>query len=170
VQDHEVTAKKLESLSAAFEEYETELEYLRSNKREMQGTITRLEEEVADVKTDAYRRSHGMECELEASQEKTNEAWARVRELEGSVQALQHKLDLAEQQDDEKTELEDLKSELSSMKKKLAERDEQLEDSRKGIAEAKKMIFRLMNTVQDVRKKSVVMNPIESVFTDDSSI
>lgn len=170
VQDHEGTTKKLEALSAAFEQNETELEYLRSNKREMQGTIMRLEEEVADVKTDSYKRSHSMVGELEASQEKANEAWARVSELEGSIQALQHKLDVAEQQDDDKTELEDLKSELSSMKKKLAERDEQLEDSRKGIAEAKKMIFRLMNTVQEVRKKSVAMHPIESVSTDDSSI
>lgn len=130
----------------------------------------KLEEEVVDVKTDAYKRSHSIEGELEASQEEAKNAWARISELEESVQALQHKLDEAEQQDDDETQLEELISELSSTKTKLAERDEQLEDSRKGIAEAKKMIFRLMNTLQDVRRKSMESSPIESVTTDESSI
>jgi chromosome segregation ATPase len=170
MQDQEINAKQLEALSATFEQLETELEYLRSNKREMQGTIMKLEEEVVDVKTDAYKRSHSIEGELEASQEEAKNAWARISELEESVQALQHKLDEAEQQDDDETQLEELISELSSTKTKLAERDEQLEDSRKGIAEAKKMIFRLMNTLQDVRRKSMESSPIESVTTDESSI
>lgn len=170
VQDQEITAKKLEALSATFEQYEAELEYLRSNRREMQGTITRLEEEVNDVKTEAYKRSHSMECELESSQEGAKSAWARVRELEESLEKLHHKLELAEQQGDDKFEREEMKSELSSLREKLAERDEQLDDSRKGIAEAKKMIFRLMNTVQEVRRKSTENNPIESVSTDESSI
>ena len=170
VQDNEITAKKLEALSATFEQYETELEFLRSNKREMQGTISKLEEEVTDVKTEAYQRSHNIEGELEASQEEARNAWARVSELEESIQALQHNLEVAKQQNDDKTQVEDLKMELISTEKKLAERDEQLEDSRKGIAEAKKMIFRLMNTLQDVRRKSLGSSPIESVTTDESSV
>ncbi len=170
VQDNEITNKKLEALSATFEQYETELEYLRSNKREMQGTIAKLEEEVTDVKTEAYQRSHNIEGELEASQEEARNAWARVSELEESIQALQHNLEVAEQQNDDKTQVEDLKLELLSTEKKLTERDEQLEDSRKGIAEAKKMIFRLMNTLHDVRRKSILSSHIESVTTDESSV
>ncbi len=80
-------------------------------------------------------------------------AWTRVRELEGCITTLQDKLSMVEQQPDNSLRIEELNSELASVKELLQEKDEQLTESRKGIAEAQKMIFRLMNTVQEMRRK-----------------
>ena len=47
----------------------------------------------------------------------------------------------------------ELKKEVETLKSKLKERDEQLVNAKNSIAEAQKMIFRLMGTVQELRKK-----------------
>lgn len=88
------------------------------------------------------------ESDLKRYQEEASAAWDRVRELEESMKYMRRD----ESTFDDK-ETSELRSELASVKDKLAERDAQLVDSRKGIAEAQKMIFRLMNTVKELRKK-----------------
>ena len=88
------------------------------------------------------------ESDLKRYQEEASAAWDRVRELEESMKYMRRD---ASTFDDKETS--ELRSELASVKDKLAERDAQLVDSRKGIAEAQKMIFRLMNTVKELRKK-----------------
>merc|ERR1712029_1306296 len=94
------------------------------------------------------------ECQVEISQRDAKMAWARVGELEESLRKLQDRPSKPKQFSNDGAQVEDMKSKLVSVKESLAERDEQLAESRKGIAEAQKMTFRLMNTVQELRKKA----------------
>ena len=75
---------------------------------------------------------------LEKSRVNSNAAWSRLKELEEIATAGDNKL----------------KTDIGLMEKKLAEKEEQLTQSRKGVAEAQKMIYRLMQTVKEVRRKA----------------
>lgn len=158
--DEEITSMKLVELTTLFEENEAELEQLRMNKGRMLRTISKLEQELEKLKKREAKSSHALgakldqECQVEKSQKEATRAWIRVDELEESLTTLQQKLRASEHQANNVPQAEDQKSELSSAREKLAQRDEQLADSRTGINEAQKMIFRLMNTVQELRKKA----------------
>jgi chromosome segregation ATPase len=106
------------------------------------------QEIVNSWKVDALKASfEEVESDLKRYQVEASAAWDRVRELEESMKCMRRD---ASTFDDEG--VSELKSELASVKDKLAERDEQLLDSRNGIAEAQKMIFRLMKTVEVLRR------------------
>ena len=122
---------------------------LKSLVAQKEDVILQLQEKiVTSSKVDALKASfEEAESDLKRYQEEASAAWDRVRELEESMKYMRR---------DESTfndeEISELRSELAYVKDKLAERDEQLVDSRKGIAEAQKMIFRLMNTVKELHK------------------
>lgn len=149
------TTKKLEELTIAYEHNEAELEHLRSNKSKMIETVSKLEEA---IKESSFGLGDVQEKErqLKKSQEEAKQAKARVDELEEVVKSLQYHLNEVEEQkgntgDEDSKEL---KKEVEVLKAKLNERDEQLVNAKNSIAEAQKMIFRLMGTVQELRKKS----------------
>ncbi|KAL7553977.1 hypothetical protein ACHAWF_017329 [Thalassiosira exigua] len=154
------TSKKLKDLTALYEENAMELEHLRISKGTMQRTIASLEKEYDLLQKEYHEKTTG--------QNEAKSAWSRVDELEESLKKLQDKLNKAEREATNNPKIKELKSELASNNPKikelkselaskdeaLAEREEQLADSRKGIAEAQKMIFRLMNTVKELRRKA----------------
>jgi len=144
------TTKKLEELTIAYEQNESELEHLRSNKSKMIETVSKLEEAIKES-TFGLGDVQQKERELKKSQEEVKQAKARVDELEEVVKSLQYHLNEFKGDDDESKEL---KKEVETLKAKLKERDEQLVNAKNSIAEAQKMIFRLMGTVQELRKKS----------------
>ena len=94
--------------------------------------------------------SEEAESDLKRYQEEASAAWDRVRELEESMKYMRRDESTF---DDE--EVSELRFELASVKDKLAERDEQL---REGITEAQKMIFRLLNTVEVLRRENNTKN------------
>jgi chromosome segregation ATPase len=151
---HQVTEQKLNELSQLFEEKESEFEELNTNKEKMLGIISKLENELEQLRKERKSRLAAkgeQEVELEKSQKDAKKAWRRVSELEEEVQNLEERLSLGTS--NANSDAQQLKSELASTKKKLAKRDEQLEDSKKGIAEAQKMIYKLMETVQELRRR-----------------
>eukprot|EP00584_Thalassiosira_punctigera_P009365 CAMPEP_0172539068 /NCGR_PEP_ID=MMETSP1067-20121228/10341_1 /TAXON_ID=265564 ORGANISM="Thalassiosira punctigera, Strain Tpunct2005C2" /NCGR_SAMPLE_ID=MMETSP1067 /ASSEMBLY_ACC=CAM_ASM_000444 /LENGTH=832 /DNA_ID=CAMNT_0013324693 /DNA_START=56 /DNA_END=2551 /DNA_ORIENTATION=+ len=147
--------KKLIEITSLFEENEAELEKLRINKGKMLRTIAKLQRELDQLRNESKSRVLNTKLEhdqVQESQKESKRAWVRVGVLEENLKELQHKLSVAERRADDSPRIEELTRELASVKEKLAERDEQLADSRVGIAEAQKMIFRLMNVVQEMRK------------------
>ena len=84
--------------------------------------------------------------------EKERNAWERVKELEEFMNHLESRREV-EQQASDAGEAELLREQLADVTAKLSTRDEELIESRKGIAEAQKMIYRLMETVQELRKR-----------------
>ena len=155
----EIAAKKLTELTTLFEENESELKQLRSNKARMLRMVSELEEQLDALKnaTPKSTRSLGNkldeECQLEKSQKEAKRARFRVRELEETVKILQHQLDAIDEPRDVDSQSNELKAELAELKRTLAERDNELADARKGISEAQAIIFRLMNTIQELRNK-----------------
>ena len=149
LEEDEKASEKITYLMASFEENEMELEDLRKGKGRMLHKISTLENELHGLHIIEEKCSG-----LEESQKEAEQAWARVDELEETLKMLQDTLAEVDKQAGKAPRIEALEAELESVKATLAERDEQLAESRKGIAEAQKMIFRLMNTVQDLRKKA----------------
>lgn len=150
------TTKKLEELTIAYGQNEAELEHLRSNKSKMIETVSKLEEAIKESSL-GFGDIQEKERELKKSQEEATQAKARVDDLEEVVKSLQYHLNEFEEQKGNKgddNESKKLKKEMESLKAKLKERDEQLVNAKNSIAEAQKMIFRLMGTVQELRKKN----------------
>jgi len=150
------TTKKLEELTIAYEQNEAELEHLRSNKSKMIETVSKLEEAIKES-TFGLGDIQEKERQLKKSQDEVKQAKARVDELEEVVKSLQYHLNEVEEQKKntgDADESKELKKEVEVLKVKLKERDEQLVNAKNSIAEAQKMIFRLMGTVQELRKKS----------------
>jgi chromosome segregation ATPase len=123
---------------------------LKSLVAQKEDVILQLQEKMVNSsKVEALKASfEEAESDLKRYREEASAAWDRVRELEESMKYMKR--------DDSTFDVEDvseLRSELVSVKDKLAERDEQLVDTRKGIAESQKMIFRLMDTVKELRRR-----------------
>jgi len=149
------TTKKLEELTVAYEHNEAELEHLRSNKSKMIETVSKLEDAIKESSF-GFGDIQEKERELKKSKDEVKQAKARVDELEEVVKSLQYHLNEVEEQKGNTGEEDskELKKEVEVLKSKLKERDEQLVNAKNSIAEAQKMIFRLMGTVQELRKKS----------------
>ena len=123
---------------------------LKSLVAQKEDVILQLQEKMVNSsKVEVLKASfEEAESDLKRFREEASAAWDRVRELEESMKYMKR--------DDSTFDVEDvseLRSELASVKDKLAERDEQLVDTRKGIAESQKMIFRLMDTVKELRRR-----------------
>ena len=164
-----ITATKLIKLAAELSQLQTDKsrliineKFLTNEVKDHQRRICELENDLASATSRSLGAKLDEECQVEKLQKEAKRAWVRAGELEESLTLLQSKLSRAEKQVSNAPSIEHLEQEISSLKQHLHERDEQLTESRKGIAEAQKMIFRLMNTVQELRKKAKGVEPIAS--------
>jgi len=145
--------KKLAVIDNELQEKDSELNVLKTQKEKMLGNISKLEREMGQLRTELKEvvdANRSNESQLEKSQKESKTAWLRVHELEESMKSLEENL-FTDKVD--KSEQEKLLSELKLTKEKLIKREEQLDESKKGIAEAQKMIYKLMDTVQELRRR-----------------
>ena len=136
VKSNKENAVQLEELRTLCENKDSEAETLVDTISNLRGTVDRLENN------------------YDLLREEERKAWERVKELSEIVNHLESRREQeAEQMTCDPAEAELLREQLSDVKAKLSTRDEELVESRKGIAEAQKMIYRLMETVQELRKR-----------------
>jgi chromosome segregation protein len=152
---------------------ERELEQLRNERKSLASKMSNLDktetdaDEAREMLSSLEMKVKDLQVQLDKAQEDSRDANDKLHEQESTVSQLEEALEKA--QEDSKAawmhvrELEGLsqvgksmensiKAKLARVEKKLATRDEQLDESRKGIAEAQKMIYRLMETVKVLRK------------------
>lgn len=137
---------KLKGLDA--EKAQKEADEARQARRGMEMEIKELQDQLAEANEAAISARAKMNEQqetvsqlretLEKSRINSHKAWSRLKELE----------EIADSSDGK------LKSKLVQMEQQLEEKEQQLFDSRKGVAEAQKMIYRLMATVKEVRRKA----------------
>lgn len=135
-QSNKENTVQLEELRTLCEKKDREAKTFVDTISNLEGTVDRLEK-----KSDLLK-------------ENERKAWERVKELEEFMNHLESRRGKeAEQLASDAGDAELLREQLSVVKAKLSTRDEELVESRKGIAEAQKMIYRLMETVQELRKR-----------------
>ncbi|KAL7484774.1 hypothetical protein ACHAW6_010398 [Cyclotella cf. meneghiniana] len=153
---------------------ERELEQLRKERKILASKLSNLEktetdaDEARETVSSLEIKVKDLQVQLDKAHENSRDANEKLREQETIVSQLEEALEKAQQDSDaawmHAREVEGLsqvgkcmensiKAKLARVEKKLATRDEQLVESRKGIAEAQKMIYRLMETVKVLRKR-----------------
>jgi chromosome segregation ATPase len=112
------------------EEMQAELKEAQKQANGAQGRVYQLEDAVTHLK-EALEKSH----------ENSKAAWQRLKEIQGLS-------------GEDKSSESHLRSKMAKLERKLGLKDAQLDESRKGIADAQKMIYRLMETVKELRKRA----------------
>ena len=152
--NHDDAEKILSEIRNEVYERDSQLEELKTNKGKMLANISKLENDLSQLNGEhksCLDAKLDSDSQLVKAQKEAKMAWLRVHTLEENMKTLEESLFMDKV---DKSEADKLHSQVALLKEQLAKRQEQLDESKKGIADAQKMIYKLMNTVQDLRNRA----------------